>query len=221
MITAAPAASLHLTQILVSYEDAARCLKIRDAYDWHQRAWQAFGGRDGAPRDFLIRIDRQEEAYRVLILSATEPRKPDWCPTDCFGTKSVPEEYFQKERYRFSLLANPTRKVAVVREDGSRAKNGRRLALTQREELLGWIQRKAVAAGFTIEAEALQIIPRGREFFHKPGAHGTLAAVEFRGLLTVQDSAAFRAAVAAGIGSGKAFGFGLLALAPLAGPSLS
>src|SRR5204863_2136675 len=66
---ATAADTLHLTQISVSYEDAVRLLKIRDTYDWHQRVWQAFGGRDGAARDFLVRVDRKEEAYRVLILS--------------------------------------------------------------------------------------------------------------------------------------------------------
>jgi len=79
--------TLYLTQILVSYEDAVRLLKIRDTYDWHQRVWQAFGGRDGQVRDFITRVDRKEEAYRVLIVSRTMPTKPDWCPTDCFGTK--------------------------------------------------------------------------------------------------------------------------------------
>ena len=86
--------TLHLTQILVSYEDAVRLLRIRDAYDWHQRVWQAFGGRESQTRDFLIRVDRKEEAYRVLILSHSLPAKPDWCPTDCFGTKVIPDNYF-------------------------------------------------------------------------------------------------------------------------------
>jgi hypothetical protein len=36
-------ATLHLTQILVSFEDAVRLLRIGDTYDWHQRVWQAFG----------------------------------------------------------------------------------------------------------------------------------------------------------------------------------
>ena len=37
----------HLTQILVAYERAVRQLNIHDSYDWHQRVWQAFKGRDG------------------------------------------------------------------------------------------------------------------------------------------------------------------------------
>ena len=214
-------APLHLTQILVSCEDAVRRLRIRDTYDWHQRIWQAFGVRDGQTRDFLIRVDRKEEAYRVLILSRSEPRKPDWCPTDCFGTKVVPDDYFEHARYRFSLLANPTKKLRVDHPNGIRKKNGRRVPLTQREELTAWLARKADASGFVINTDALRTIPRGREFFHKAGtAHGTHTAVEFQGELTVTDPAQFRATVANGIGSAKAFGFGLLVIAPLSGPTI-
>jgi len=212
----AAAQTLHLTQILVSYEDAVRLLRIRDTYDWHQRAWQAFSGRDGQTRDFLIRVDRKEEAYRVLILSPNVPTKPDWCPTPCFGTKPIPGEFFEHARYQFSLLANPTRKVRS-NVAGERTKNGRRLALTQSVDLVAWLQRKGEAGGFSVNPETLRTVPRGPEFFHKDArAHGTHSAVEFQGELTVNDPLRFRASVAAGIGSAKAFGFGLLVLAPIA-----
>lgn len=213
---APPAAgTLHLTQILVSYEDAIRCLRIRDTYDWHQRVWDAFAGRDDQPRDFLVRVDRKEEAFRVLILSSTVPTRPEWCPTACFGTKPVPQEFLSHSCYRFSLLANPTRKVRS-NAAGERTKNGRRLAITRREDLIVWLQRKADAGGFAVNAGNLRTIPRGREFFHKDArVHGTHSAVEFLGELTVVDPVRFRMAVASGIGSAKAFGFGLLVLAPI------
>lgn len=207
-------ATLHLTQILVCYEDAVRLLHLRDTYDWHQRVWQAFGGRDGQARDFLIRVDRQEEAFRVIILSRSAPARPDWCPTDCFGTKAIPDHFFAHARYRFSLLANPTKKIRS-NQAGERTKNGRRVPLTKREELVAWLQRKANAGGFSLNLDSLRTIPRGREFFHKDGtSHGTHTAVDFQGELTVSDPVQFRATVVAGIGSAKAFGFGLLVLAP-------
>jgi CRISPR system Cascade subunit CasE len=207
--------TLHLTQMLVSYEDAVRLLRIRDTYDWHQRVWQAFGGRDGQPRDFLIRVDRKEEAFRVIILSRSAPAKPDWCPTDSFGTKVIPDDFFAHTRYRFSLLANPTKKVRS-NKSGERTKNGRRLPIFKREELVAWLQRKADAGGFTLNPDSLRTIPRGREFFHKDGvSHGAHTAVDFQGELTVTDPAQFRATVASGIGSAKAFGFGLLVTAPI------
>lgn len=169
-------------------------------------------------------MDRKEEAYRVLIVSRSIPAKPDWCPTDCFGTKEIPDKFFEHRRYRFSLLANPTKKVIdpnkpkVVRPDGriDRNKNSKRVPVTKREDLVVWMQRKAEKGGFAINPDSLRTIPRGREFFHKDGvSHGTHSAVVFQGELTVTDPAQFRATVAAGIGSAKAFGFGLLVLAPI------
>jgi CRISPR system Cascade subunit CasE len=205
---------LHLTQIHVSYEQAVRLLKIRDTYDWHQRVWQAFGRRDGDTRDFLVRIDRMEEAFRVLILSRNLSVRPDWCPSDCFQTKLIPETFFGHSHYAFSLLANPTKKIRSNAE-GERTKNGRRVPLTKRDDLLAWLERKAAASGFSFDPATVQTIPRGREYFHKNGAHGTHVAADFRGRLTVTDPGLFRTTVATGIGSAKAFGFGLLVLAPL------
>jgi CRISPR system Cascade subunit CasE len=209
-------APLHLTQIQVCYEQAARLLKIRDTYDWHQFIWQAFPGRDNADRDFLVRIDQKEEAFRVLVLSRTVPSRPDWCPSAGFATKPIPDTFFAHPEFSFSLLANPTKKIRS-NAAGERTKNGRRVPLTTREDLLDWLQRKADAAGFSFDPETTQTVPRGREYFQKekPRTHGLHAAVEFRGRLRVLDSAAFRTAVATGIGSAKAFGFGLLVLAPI------
>lgn len=226
---------LHLTQILVSYEDAVRLLRVRDTYDWHQKIWKSLEGiipnnpnkgrfpkgtrTEDQPKvlpDFLCRIDKVEESFRVLVLSTKPPRKPGWCPTDCFGTKVIPDDFFAHTRYRFSLLANPTKKLRVDNADGSRKKNGRRVPLVKREDLVAWLQRKAGAGGFAVNGDSLRTIPRGREFFHKDGtSHGAHTAVDFQGELTVTDPAQFRATVAAGIGSAKAFGFGLLVLAPL------
>lgn len=215
-ISTATLPALHLTEIRVSYEDAVRLLCIRDTYDWHERAWQAFGGRDGAPRDFLTRVDRVEQSYRLLIVSATEPHKPDWCPTGCFRTRMIPEPFFSRPRYRFSLLANPTRKLRVENPDGTRKKNGRRVPLSRREDLLAWLERKGQAGGFRPSLMSVRTIPRGREYFHKPGADGLHSAVEFNGVLEVTDPQLFRKTFATGIGSAKAFGFGLLVLAPIA-----
>ena len=206
----------YLTQILVPYELAVRQLRIRDSYDWHQRVWQAFQGRDGEKRDFLTRIDEVDEAYRVLILSPTAPQKPDWCPTDCFQSKEMPPDFFQHGSYRFSLLANPTKKETKPGPDGRKIRTGRRIGLYKPEELLAWMQRKAEAGGFAVEGEP-RIIPKPRSYFHqsKTKMNGVHHAVEFQGVLRVTDAAQFETTVHTGIGSAKAFGFGLLALAPL------
>lgn len=208
-------AVLFLTQIILPYDLAVQKLRIRDTYDWHQRVWEAFGGRDGEARDFLTRVDRMEEGYRLLVLSQSASEKPDWCPTDCFGSKPIPEGFFDHQHYRFSLVANATKKIRVDHADGGRKKNGRRVPLTKREELVAWLERKALGGGFEVKRDSLRTIPRGREYFFKPGTRGTHAAVEFQGELRVKSRAEFRATAATGIGSAKAFGFGLLVLAPI------
>jgi CRISPR associated protein len=59
--------------------------------------------------------------------------------------------------------------------------------------------------------------PGGRDRNSKPGCAGAFVAVRFDGVLVVTDPALFKTAVASGIGSGKASGFGLLSFAPLGG----
>lgn len=205
----------HLTQITLDFAAVAK-LRIRDVYDWHQRVWECVPGRDGQRRDFLTRLDQKGGGFQLLIVSPVEPTRPDWCPPDCWrGPKPVPESYFVRSRYRFQLRANPTKKVAVQNPDGSFKKNGRRVPLSKREDLIAWITRKGEQGGFAVQEETLRTIPRGREYFQKNGQHGLHSAVEFQGVLSVTDSAKFHETFACGIGSAKAFGFGLLVIAPM------
>lgn len=206
----------HLTQVTLDFKTAAR-LGLRDCYDWHQKVWQAFPGRDGEQREFLTRLDQRREGFRLLMISPVEPGRPGWCPPDpeSWKTKPIPETYFTRRRYVFQLCANPTKKVAS-KADGTVTKNGRRVPLVKREELVGWIKRKGEQGGFNVDEATLRTIPRGREYFKKNGQDGMHSAVEFEGVLTVTDPATFHETFTRGIGSAKAFGFGLLVIAPVA-----
>jgi CRISPR system Cascade subunit CasE len=204
-----------LTQIRLSAATVAR-LGIRDVYDWHQRTWECFPCRDGQPRDFLTRLDRKGDSFQLLIVSPAEPTRPAWCPGDCWrGPKLIPESYFSRTRYRFQLCANPTKKVAVQNPDGSFKKNSRRVPLGKREDLIAWLQRKGEQGGFSVEEDSLRIIPRGREYFQKNGQTGLHTAVEFQGVLVVTDPQRFHEAFRRGVGPARAFGFGLLVIAPV------
>jgi CRISPR system Cascade subunit CasE len=168
-------------------------------------------------RDFLIRVDQKDCFYRLLIVSPVEPVKPDWAPdgTDAWKTKPIPEDYFHHARYRFQLRVNPTKKVKVLGADGQPKKNGKRVPLVKREELVEWLKRKGEAGGFSIEEDSLRILSGGREYFAKQGTQGVHSSVDFEGVLTVTDVGKLHAAFAVGIGSAKAFGFGLLVIAPI------
>ena len=206
----------HLTQVTLDFATAAR-LRLRNCYDWHQAVWEAFPGRDGEPRDFLTRLDQRREGFRLLIISPVQPVQPDWCPADgeSWKTKPISETYFTRSRYAFQLCANPTKKISKEQSDGSLTKNGRRVPLRKREELVEWIKRKGELGGFSVDQATLRTFSRGREYFEKNGQSGLHSAVEFQGVLAVTDPAKFHETFTRGIGSAKAFGFGLLVIAPI------
>lgn len=222
--------NLFLSRAFVDYELAFK-RGLRDAYRWHQAVWEAFPGRDGAQRDFLTRLDVQDRGFQVLILSAVEPVKPDWCPTGQWETKPIPDSFWTHERYAFQLRANPTKKVVdpakpkAIGPDGriNRNRNARRVPLLKREDLVAWLQRKADAGGFRFNPDTLRTHPARKEFFWKPrngetarAMPGVVQGVEFCGVLEVTDRERFLQTFRGGVGSAKAFGFGMLVLAPLA-----
>ena len=208
------------------YETAA-LRGIYDAYDWHQHVWDAFSQLDGARNDrlaegqkrhFLTRLDEKDGGYQMLILSPTKPQRPDWSPDyeANWRTKPVAESFLEHASYRFSLRANPTKKLTPKGADGKRHGQGQRVAVRGFAELAIWMARKATAAGFTIEPRTLRITGRGLYHFtkEKERRFGTLNVVDFDGALRVTDRAALKAAFQNGIGSAKAFGCGLLVLQP-------
>jgi CRISPR system Cascade subunit CasE len=203
----------HLTQVTLDFATAAR-LRLRDCYDWHQAVWKAFPGRDGQQRDFLTRLDQRRDGFRLLIVSLSEPTRPEWCSGESWQSKPIPETYFTRRRYAFQLCANATKKVTKLGIDDHPTKNGRRVPLSTREEFLAWISRKGEQGGFTVNDDTLQTFPRGREYFEKQGMRSVHSAVEFHGVLNVTDPVKFHESFTRGIGPAKAFGFGLLVIAP-------
>lgn len=217
----------HLTRVFLDHETAA-LRGIHDAYDWHQRVWDAFPHLDGARNDrrrdgemrhFLTRLDDKDGGYQILILSPTEPCRPGWCPDHGanWQTKPVANSFLEHTSYRFSLRANPTKKLTPKGADGKRHGQGKRLAVRDFTELTCWMERKATDAGFTIEPGTLRIAERGLYHFTKEKERrlGTLNIVDFDGPMRVTDHAALNLAFQNGLGSAKAFGCGLLILQPL------
>jgi CRISPR system Cascade subunit CasE len=110
---------------------------------------------------------------------------------------------------------NPTKKVQVANANGSPKKNGRRVPIRQPTELAAWLARKGSMGGFEIEVETLQVIPEGPQHFVQTRRRGTHLSVDFRGTLQITEPKKFYQTLQKGIGSAKAFGFGLLVIAPI------
>jgi len=133
----------------------------------------------------------------------------------------------------FRLRANPTRRVA----DAADVLRGKRVELQHEAEQIEWLVgkgrggRDGVPGGFEIvttpvahengseiRIPQVRVRPEGKLTAWKKESVGghrlTHLAVVFDGLLRVTDVEALQATVRQGVGSGKAYGFGLLSLAP-------
>jgi CRISPR system Cascade subunit CasE len=213
----------YLTKIEIDYETAHKA-GLRDSYAWHQWAWDAFPGRSLEERQFLTRLDDLGDGFRFLIQSTAPPQRPATCPVAAWESKAIPETFFKYPAYRFSLLANPTRKLAAPRDPQGKRSHAKRVPISTREDLLAWITRKGGQHGFLADASSLQTIPRPRQVFVKKSKTdsqrhaGLHTATEFVGILKITDPTLFIQATHTGIGSAKAFGFGMLCLSPFATP---
>ena len=204
-----------LARMLLHRNDLAQ-LRFLDNYDWHRAAWACFPGMPDADRDFLLRLDWLTEGCRVYVLSRNKPTRPDWCPAIAWGVKEIAPSFLQHDVYTFDLVANPTRKVHTFTSDGSRTKNGKRLALVHEDEQRHWLAAKAEQHGFRLDdAAPLAIDEIGPRIFMGKAKIGVHVSVRFRGVLHVTDREQFIHSFHQGIGSAKAFGFGMLLLQPV------
>lgn len=131
------------------------------------------------------------------------------------------------QRLQFRLRGNPTRKIDTRSGPDGQRRNGRRVDLRDDADRLAWLQRKAREGGFEVLAvSASADVPDVRtarepvQVGYRPdprdGKHRklTFGGVLFDGHLRVTDPEVFRRTLETGIGSAKAYGYGLLSVAP-------
>lgn len=137
----------------------------------------------------------------------------------------------------FRLRANPTKRIPEA-FSGDCALRGKRVGLLREEAQIAWLIRKGLErekgkpGGFEIlmkEVEdqngvmrrvpCVNVCPEGQQRGRKRESGQshelTHSSVCFDGLLRITDVDAFRETLASGIGPAKAFGFGLLSVAPV------
>ena len=180
-------------------------------YRVHQRLLMACPEE---PR-LLYRLEQAEDRNIILVQTQEEP---DWeaafadfpvlaAPPLCKTWEFQPQT---GQLLAFRLRANPTARKRLA--DGSK----KRVGLKDEEEQMAWLARKGQDAGFRLlhaDARQEQAAVDDKVAEGRPH-HMQWLAVQFDGLLQVTDSQRLHAALSAGIGSGKGFGFGLLSLAP-------
>lgn len=191
---------------------------------------------------FLFRIDPLPSVvpsrHGIIVQSAIKPdwdyafhNAPEFLTTPPM-VKPFNLSFTAGQRLRFRLRANPTKRVAAKNEQLGGVMAGKRVGLATEAEQVRWLLHKGGVGGFQVPGEwmpanhpetgepiqlpnfRVDVVPEGRDRNGKPGQAGEFLAVRFEGVLVVTDPEAFRATVTAGVGSGKAFGFGLLSVGP-------
>ncbi len=204
-----------LARVILTKDDLESC-RLIDTYKWHKAVWQCFPDFQGGDRPFLLRFNQRDEGAQTYILSDVEPVRPDWCPVRGWAIKEISAGFLEHARYRFDLLANVTKKLIVRDASGARRKNGIRVPLIHEEDQRNWLCAKGLQHGFLLdESVAISIDPAGRYPFRRAGKYGLHVGVRFRGVLNVTNKDLFSMAFYKGIGSAKAFGFGMLLLQPI------
>jgi len=174
---------------------------------------------------------------RLLVQSREQP---DWSriPDCMFGPaldergnptlRRIDDEYARIRsgmQFLFRLRANPTRRLSNRNAARDDRLLGKRVALVREEEQIAWLARKGEQHGFRLLRTSRDPESLAVRAAKQADEHGwrnvtqtqtmrlTFGAVLFTGYLTVTDADRFRTALEHGIGSGKAFGFGLLSIA--------
>lgn len=195
-----------------------------------------------AALEVLHRVEVNRHTGSIVLLVQSMER-PDWSGLGGYLLDTLGEENPACKRIdrlyesitsgtllAFRLRANPTKKIDTKSGQDGERRNGRRVELTCEKDQIEWLRRKGERGGFHLLAvrtappvleeptvpnvlamPAQKVVGDRRK---EKGNRITFGAVLFEGDLVVEDAEAFRRTLETGIGPGKAYGFGLLSVAP-------
>jgi CRISPR system Cascade subunit CasE len=199
---------IYLSRLLLDPTSRRVQADLRDPYQMHRTLCRGFGDRPGelSAARCLFRVEHGNGHLRVLVQSLLPPQWDGLLALPAYliappAMKAFAPAFAAGERFAFRLHANPTVK-----------RRGRRLGLSHQEAQYDWLQRKAEQSGFAV-CSAAAGPPRPIDCLAGEGRLAHFLSVTFEGLLEVTDPPRLARGLARGIGSGKAFGFGLLSLA--------
>ena len=228
----------YLSRLLLNPRSRRVQRELADPYEMHRTVMKAFATELQNDERILFRVDLPRAGAPSLLVQSQY--EPDWNDlldpqkkylADAaylpFGNNPVAVkeiDFEQKlqigQQLAFRLRANPTVKKARFDQDG-KPLNGNRVPLVREEKQLEWLKRKItdkntarlLAATITTENDL-----RGKLFTEKDNQKRMkFHAVQFEGILQIENKDEFLNVLENGIGPGKGLGFGLLSLAPSRG----
>ena len=189
-----------------------KTLRITDEYSLHRVVYSLFEDKRteqeknaSIPSGFLYADKGGDiDGRLILLLSDRAPRKPE---QGTLESKTVDDTFLTFERYRFEVVINPSQRDSKSRKI---------IALRERNDIAQWFIEKAPASwGFRVYPTTLDVTTLQTKQFVKQGHSVTHGSAALTGELEVVDRSLFVTSFQQGIGRGRAFGFGLLQIAPI------
>jgi CRISPR system Cascade subunit CasE len=217
---------LYLSRLLLNPRSRQVQRETADPYNLHRTVMHAFPAkREHA--GVLHRLEVHPRSGAIMLLVQSQA-KPDWDyltekeyllpddPISDLENPAVKEFNFSPrigQTLQFRLVANPTVKK-VRRDDKGERKNSNRVPLVHEARQEEWLTKQAAANGFRLLDLTISQPNKQTGWQKDNGRSLTLYTVQFDGRLQITDAAKFQQALRTGIGPAKAFGCGLLSLAP-------
>ncbi|RMH01262.1 MAG: type I-E CRISPR-associated protein Cas6/Cse3/CasE [Chloroflexi bacterium] len=208
---------IYLSQLILNPASRMVQNELHNPYQMHRTLMRGFNGRRETA-NVLYRLDvHPYSGMLALLVQSTE--EPDWQPLTQTGQgkyllapptcKAIDPPLQNGQILQFRLVANPS----VKRE-------GKRHALYKEEEQRRWLETKGIGCpekkrpplGFRVLEMDVQK-PRKR-YSTKGKLKMIIYTVQYDGRLQITDVTKFQKALQKGIGPAKAFGCGLLSIAP-------
>ncbi len=208
---------MYLSRIVMNPRNRRVRAELASVYELHRTIMQAFPQDLPAEERVLFRVDtdRHTGVPTLLVQSVQEPSWGHLVEAGGYLLETPAEKNPDLKQVNLSL--NGGQLLAFrLRANPTVKRNGKRIPLFDDEQQQEWLERHAGAAGFQLMS--VTAVPEGNQDTNKHSGASIMKmrhyAVRFDGLLQVTDPVACTDAVVAGIGPAKAFGFGLLSLAP-------
>jgi CRISPR system Cascade subunit CasE len=183
---------------------------ISDVYQLHQFVMAGFKKHKQTERVlFRVEPEQRGRAVRVLVQSLVEPDW-DYIKAENHGivdsqVKKINLQLQEGRNFRFRLRANPV----ITRA-------GKRYGLIRDEKLIEWLRKKENLIGASFPS----VLPIDEGYITGSRGKGDqinriqIKSARYEGILKVIDRKRFYGALTSGIGPAKAFGCGLLSIAP-------
>lgn len=199
---------MYLSKLTLNLRSKDARRDLADRYELHRTVMSAFPQTLNAEERVLYRVEEWERQPHATLLVQSQD-VPSWQAVEQLqgGDYLLDEPNMRPvkaiaqtgQRLQFRLQANPTFK-----------RDGKRHAIYKEEDLLLWLGRKAEQHGFSIDPLGIKVVKIGKKY--GKGNQQVWHAVQFDGVLKIENHAVFLEALVSGIGSAKAFGFGLLSV---------